>query len=132
MQTKQQMRADFALSQIQEIMKKNNNAVPDKLSTKIVGMPNMILSNGLGQSLAFLLSKKSDEEKTIFDILKNYLTEPKYVKTKQEIAPGNDFDFLKSMVDSNFGQEDYLYCQEEVLRMLEWLKRYARAFSDKK
>ena len=44
---------------------------------------------------------------------------------KQDDAQ-SDYDFLKKF--NEVSQNDYIKMQDEVLRMLEWLKRYARAF----
>lgn len=126
-QTKQQKRAEFALKSVQKIMDKNNQCVPEKLATKIVGMPNMILSNGFGQTLAFLLSKKGNETETeeeiIFHILKNWF------QTDSSLAANamTEMAFLESIIALPCNK--YIEAQNEALRMLEWLKRYARAFS---
>lgn len=127
MQTKQQERAKFALEQLES--EARNGGIDKDLSTFIVGMPNMILSNGLGQSLAFLLSKrgKKDEWKYIFvfNVIKEYLTK----NYKMFKGYSDDFSFLSKF--NTISQGDYLKIQDEVLRMLEWLKRYARAFERK-
>lgn len=122
--TKQQERAEFALKALEDF----KTGVPENYATFIVGMPNMILSNGLGQSLAFLKAKSSKpERKFVFNVLKNYLQ-----KEYQKDFPINidDFSFLKKL--NEVEQNDYIKMQEEVLRMLEWLKRYARAFEAEK
>lgn len=119
--TKQQKRADFALSQLKAKVSKNE--ITKELANFIVGMPNMILSNGLGQSLAFLKAKSSKKEREfVFNVIKTYLqNEYKNIFTQQD-----NFEFLAKLND--ISQIEYIKMQEEVLRMLEWLKRYARAF----
>ena len=89
----------------------------------------MILSNGLGQTLAFLKAKssKKEERKFVFNVLKKYLC-TEYKDTFQ--IDMDDFLFLKQI--NNISQAEYIKMQEEVLRMLEWLKRYARAFEKEK
>ncbi len=119
-QTKQQKRAEFAL---RELSQYKNTGVPSGHATFIVGMPNMILSNGLGQTLAFLKAKSSKEERDfVFNVLKKYI--------QQEFSTfsntNDDFSFLEKL--NSISQSEYIKIQEEVLRMLEWLKRYARAF----
>lgn len=134
-QTKQQKRAAFALGEIEEL--RRGNSVNADVATFIVGTPNMILSNGLGQTLAFLLSKESDKDKQeekdkkykyVFDILKRYICQEN--SSQFGNADENNFEFLKKFY--SVSQSDYLTMQQECLRMLEWLKRYARAFSEKK
>lgn len=125
-QTKQQRRAKFALESLQDKVKRDN--VEKKLATFIVGMPNMILSNGLGQSLAFLKAKGKGEHNFVFNVIKKYLCknyEDVFGKPVQDNFQ-DDFNFLKKFTE--ISQGDYIKMQDETLRMLEWLKRYARAF----
>ncbi len=120
-QTKQQKRAEFALNALNEF---KITGVPSETATFIVGMPNMILSNGLGQSLAFLKAKSSKKERNfVFNVLKKYLCEEYSSEFSKE---PDDYSFLKKL--NELDQAQYIKMQEEVLRMLEWLKRYARAF----
>ena len=108
----------------------NINLLKKEYSQFIVGMPNMILSNGLGQTLAFLKAKSSKEERNfVFSVLKKYLLE-EYKSDFTNVQ--DDFSFLEKI--NSISQSKYIKMQEEVLRMLEWLKRYARAFeqADKK
>lgn len=120
-QTKQQKRAEFALNALNEF---KITGLPSETATFIVGMPNMILSNGLGQSLAFLKAKSSKKERNfVFNVLKKYLCEEYSSEFSKE---PDDYSFLKKL--NELDQAQYIKMQEEVLRMLEWLKRYARAF----
>lgn len=127
-QTKQQKRAKFALEELTKIME--NGKVNHKLAQFIVGMPNMILSNGIAQTFAFLLSKKSkkgDEKKygQTFDIMKNWL-ESSDGKSKLFPKSNSEIDFLNKF--NKISAKDYIDTQDECLRLVEWLKRYARAF----
>lgn len=127
METKQQQRAAFALKALEKF---KEIGVKKDYSQFIVGMPNMILSNGLGQTLAFLKAKSSKEERNfVFSVLKKYLLE-EYKSDFTNVQ--DDFSFLEKI--NSISQSKYIKMQEEVLRMLEWLKRYARAFeqADKK
>jgi len=127
-QTKQQKRAKFALDELKDKVEKNQ--VDSKLATFIVGMPNMILSNGIGQSMAFLMAKakKKPEREFVFYTIKKYLCQ-NYRSIFGEFKKDdmqNDYEFLKKF--NEVSQDDYIKMQDEVLHMLEWLKRYARAF----
>lgn len=124
-QTKQQRRAKFALK---SLLKDKGDNVEKKLATFIVGMPNMILSNGLGQSLAFLKAKGKGEHNFVFNVIKEYLCKNYEVVFGKPVQDNfqDDFDFLKKFTE--ISQGDYIKMQDETLRMLEWLKRYARAF----
>ena len=126
MKTRQQVRAAFAMKALEAKVSKNE--ITKELANFIVGMPNMILSNGLGQTMAFLLAKSSKpERKFVFYTIKKYLCQTYsgvFEQYKEDDANDN-FSFLKKF---NEDQSNYIKMQNEVLRMLEWLKRYARAF----
>lgn len=121
--TKEQQRSAFALEKIREF---GVNGVPKEDANFIVGTPTMILTNGIAQTMAFLLSKQKQDsvvkEIKVFRILKAWLS--------QEIEAlsdnGNDQQFLARF--AALEQNDYLRAQQESLALLQWLKRYARAF----
>lgn len=122
MENIQQKRAKFAIEQLEKI---SSNQVIDKdTATFIVGTPNMILSNGIGQTLAFLLAK-TDKEKKVYRILKNWICK-KYANLG--FTDKSDMDFIKTFC--TLKQDKYLEIQRECLRLCEWLKRYARAFQE--
>lgn len=122
MENIQQERAKFAIEQLEKI---SINQVIDKdTATFIVGTPNMILSNGIGQTLAFLLAK-TDKEKKVYRILKNWICK-KYANLG--FTDKSDMDFIKTFC--TLKQDKYLEIQRECLRLCEWLKRYARAFQE--
>ncbi|MDR1912833.1 MAG: type III-B CRISPR module-associated protein Cmr5 [Helicobacteraceae bacterium] len=121
MQTQQQKRAEFALKEIGKMGK-----IDKETANFYAGAPTLILTNGLGQTMAFLLTKTS-REKTLFVILKEWLTADKNPlcdhKNKREAEFLQAFNILPI--------DKYLAAQTEALRLLEWLKRYAKAFSEK-
>lgn len=122
MENIQQERAKFAIDQLEKI---SSNQVIDKdTATFIVGMPNMILSNGIGQTMAFLLAK-TDKEKKVYRILKNWICK-KYANLG--FTDKSDMDFIKTFC--TLKQDKYLEIQRECLHLCEWLKRYARAFQE--
>lgn len=122
MENIQQERAKFAIEQLEKI---SSNQVIDKdIATFIVGMPNMILSNGIGQTMAFLLAK-TDKEKKVYRILKNWICK-KYANLG--FTDKSDMDFIKTFC--TLKQDKYLEIQRECLHLCEWLKRYARAFQE--
>ncbi|MDR2143169.1 MAG: type III-B CRISPR module-associated protein Cmr5 [Treponema sp.] len=127
MQTKQQQRAQFALENIG-----SSGTVDKETANFIVGTPTMILTNGIGQTLAFLLSKKDKDkkrgkEKMVFELIKKWLC--KTMNTEFGTPP-SDIDFIRKF--NGLSQQKYLEAQHETLKLLEWLKRYARAFQEEK
>ena len=115
--TKEQQRSAFALKRITDF----GQAVDKDDASFIVGTPNMILTNGIGQTMAFLLSKGKDKHILVFKILKDWLTQEIDV-----LKNADNRQFLNQF--ANLGQNDYLRAQQEALALLQWLKRYARAF----
>lgn len=120
MNTKQQKRAEFALSALERF----KGTVPKEYAQFIVGVPTMILTNGLGQTLAFLKAKseKKSERKFVYETMRTYLKK-EYTHFS---SCSDDVEFLKKL--NSVPQGAYIQMQREVLLMLEWLKRYARAF----
>ena len=109
MENIQQERAKFAIEQLEKI---SSNQVIDKdTATFIVGMPNMILSNGIGQTMAFLLAK-TDKEKKVYRILKNWICK-KYANLG--FTDKSDMDFIKTFC--TLKQDKYLEIQRECLRL---------------
>ncbi|MDR0407644.1 MAG: type III-B CRISPR module-associated protein Cmr5 [Campylobacteraceae bacterium] len=120
-QTKQQQRAEFALKAISE-----TGEISEEIANFYAGAPTMILTNGLGQTMAFLLSKK-EKEKRLFKIIKKWLTTEK--NPLRELKDKSDIEFLQAF--NVLLILDYIKAQTEALRLLEWLKRYAKAFEKK-
>lgn len=116
--TKEQQRSAFALQRINDF----GANVPTDAANFIVGTPTMILTNGIAQAMAFLVAKGDTRTLGVFSILKDWLA--------QEIPAlaqnANDRQFLAQF--ANLEQNDYLRAQQEALALLQWLKRYARAF----
>ncbi|MDD3293992.1 MAG: type III-B CRISPR module-associated protein Cmr5 [Geobacteraceae bacterium] len=120
MATKEQQRSAFALQRIQDF---GRNGVPKTDANFIIGVPNMILANGIAQTMAFFLSKQEERFTRVFAILRDWLS--------QEIAGLPNADNRRFLGQfSTLGQSDYLRAQDEALALLQWLKRYARAFEE--
>lgn len=118
MQTKEQKRSAFALEQVELLF---GLPVEKDVANFVVGVPTMVLANGLGQTLAFLLSKKKDQHEKTFQVIKEWL--------EQEIPAlkaASEIGFLKQFTELD--QKKYLLAQQEALVLLQWLKRYVRAF----
>lgn len=124
--SKEQQRSDYALKQLRNFMNGDSPHVPKEIATFIVGTPTMILQNGLGQTMAFLLAK-CDGVPDLDN--KHYFTFKAIAGWSHVInrtVPNDHMKFFQSV--SNLNQNEYLTLQEEALKMLQWLKRYAKAF----
>jgi len=117
-----QQRSAFALEQVGQPKGDRNS-----FGKLVSGLPAMILQNGFGQTLAFLLAKgtgdgkikEGDKHIEAFDIMQSWLVERGILKA------ANRRSTLKTV--SEISQADYLHAQEEALALLEWVKRYANA-----
>lgn len=122
-----QKRAAFCLEQLAGI----DDKCRDDFKSFSAGLPSLILQNGFGQALAFLVAKGKDKADgkhlTAFRIISLWLADNniKILMNKNNIAPAGRRDILLEI--SRLEQTKYLRAQQETLAMLEWLKRYANA-----
>lgn len=120
MQTKEQKRSRFALEMIDREF--SGGVVDTDSANFIVGVPTMVLTNGIGQTLAFLLSnRKKEKQFRVFRIIRTWLE-----KEIPELKADAELLFLQKF--SSLEQGKYIVAQQEALAMLQWLKRYARSF----
>lgn len=129
-----QKRAAYALEKVKAYLY-SLKSEKDKKEFKsfVAGLPAMILQNGFGLTMAFLLSKQKDSEKTkqkvAFDQIKEWVVECSEITKnyfKDTNARSNDKDFLLHI--NKLDQIQYRTIQQEALNLLEWIKRYAAAF----
>ncbi|MFQ3620260.1 MAG: type III-B CRISPR module-associated protein Cmr5 [Spirochaetales bacterium] len=135
MKSLSQKRADFTLEKVKSYLNTISQKDSKEFKSFVAGIPAMILQNGLGLTLAFLLSKQETGKKTkhkeAFDEIKEWLTlksdltRPIF-NSNTSLKNYTEADFLKFL--NNLDQKDYRIVQQEVLSLLEWIKRYAAAF----
>lgn len=111
----------------------------DKYKSYVKKIPSMILSNGLGQTLAFIAAKrkkeKRDKDKVIrpgdknnpknaYDLIYKQISD--YIRNdvtaRIEIPPDNS-ELVKWVI--SLDSYNYRYVTEEILAFLNWLKRFA-------
>lgn len=117
-----QKRSEFALLKVLNVDK----SLTPKFDKLVLGLPAMILQNGLGQTLAFLLAKATKESKL-------HTGDHHYIAYKIIADWSKDQGILKDisspanciMEISQMPQSEYLHMQEETLALLEWVRRYA-------
>jgi CRISPR-associated protein Cmr5 len=118
MQTQSQKRAKFALEKVTAITEKK-----DEFVSLANGATTMILQNGLGQALAFWMTKsKNSHFRKLLDIVEEWNRE-KFCFLK---GANGDREFIEKLEEST--QQQYLLVQRETLALLEWVKRFAVAF----
>ncbi len=120
MRTMGQKRAEFALEKALQ----HRNI--DKFKSFSAGAPTMILKNGFGQALAFWVAKGHEEHIAMFNIVKEWLSYDNDDDIHNRFAQNHEQTaFLQEI--SQMQQQQYLTCQTETLKLLEWVKRYANA-----
>ncbi|MDV3104837.1 type III-B CRISPR module-associated protein Cmr5 [Thermococcus waiotapuensis] len=136
----EQERAEFAYGKISEV-KGESSDVQKKYSSYVRSAPVLILTNGLGQALAFYLSRLENlkdvdyrsispkgfekAEKKAYAYLYKHIAE--WLAEKRNLTKGNDP--LRYYMKSN-GIEAMILT-DEAIALLNWLKRFAEAMLEK-
>jgi CRISPR-associated protein Cmr5 len=114
--TFEQDRAKFALEAVTKIDKEK-----DKYETLIKQLPAMVLNNGLGQTMAYLLAKDGGEHKEpswhLYSCLEKWIA-------GQGIFPAGDL--IGSLMRSD--RNKYMHAQHEILKLLTWMVKFADAY----
>lgn len=133
-----QQRAAFALCKIQGFSDPARNPSkerkPEKMSTHLHKTPIRILSNGLGQALAFLLSDNEGKISTdrkeagqLYDWLGDWLCGTADENRPSRVYP--EGDLIAQLMAGD--RRAYLHAQEEVLLLFDWLTKFADAYMGK-
>lgn len=123
MQTIQQKRAKYALEQVELAI--NEGVDQKEFKAYAANLPSMIHMNGLGQAAAFFKSKGNTHE-TLYQILSNWLCgQVAYANTQ----PYSDYnDLLKGITSKDM--HHYQVAQAEAQALMDWVKKFAKAFMD--
>ncbi|WP_022853914.1 type III-B CRISPR module-associated protein Cmr5 [Thermodesulfatator atlanticus] len=133
--TKGQERASFAYQKVRAAIEALGTGSTKEFSSFVAGLPAMIMQNGLGHTLCFLLAKAADQKngrykKTgkeakhwlAFEALASWLHKQNMLTFDPE-APASTIEKI-----SEKSALEYLALQEEALRFLEWLKVMSKMF----
>lgn len=115
-------RAEFAYKCVEDATKKSDDKKKKEYRSYVRKIPTMILTNGLGQTIAFVKAKSEDGN--AYELLYKQLTD--YLKsdsTTRINMPNNENDLLNWIVSCN--RHNYRYITQEILAFLNWLKRFA-------
>lgn len=134
MQTIQQQRAAHALKAVEAVndrikaIAEGNDRDKIKASeykSYASGFPAMIQMNGLGQAAAFYRSKGAGKDSkaqaylTLYNTLSNWLREPGQPYQRHD-------DLLRGITHENM--QTYMLAQAEALALLDWVKKFAKAY----
>jgi CRISPR-associated protein Cmr5 len=116
--TIEQERAKFALGFVNDKTKDKDR---EDYKTLIKRLPAMVLNNGIGQALAFLLAKaETDQNKPsykLFGALKEWLR-------TQNVYTGDDL--MDALTKGTRAQ--YMQARHETLKLLTWMTKFADAY----
>lgn len=124
MQTPQQQRACYALERVQKAIQSRVDS--KEYSSYASGLPAMIRMNGLGQAAAFYRAKGSGKDSKAIAYLSLYRLLSDWL-CKEPLAPFQKHpDLLEGITRSDM--HSYLLAQAEALALLDWVKKFAKAF----
>lgn len=118
-------RAADALEKVQQIKERSDAKAQERYVRYVERLPAMILTNGLGQAMAFLLQvasrEKTEEYRWLYENLQDWLCRP------DDRAP---YKGAESLIDAiiNGERDAYIRAQREALAWLEWHKKLAVGF----
>lgn len=127
-QTLEQKRAKYALEEILKINNETNESFKKKYAPFVRRTPTRILNNGLGQALAFLLSKANKEKaaKRFYDQLQSWICGVEDDSYPMRIYIDNSPNLIQQLMAN--GRREYVLAQTEVLALLDWMKKFADAY----
>ncbi|RMH35738.1 MAG: type III-B CRISPR module-associated protein Cmr5 [Acidobacteria bacterium] len=120
-QTLEQKRAQRAWNDIQSVVNRSDE-FKKKYGSLARRVPMLVLTNGLGQTLAFLRAKGKNDQSDEHNVLFNHLS----AWTMSQVAPNvSDQNLLNWVLKSD--STAYRRATAEALAYLVWLKRFAEA-----
>ena len=123
-QTLGQKRAKYAL----DVISRAEDNGGEDYGRHVRKLPAMILNNGLGQALAFLLAddegKKQKASWQLYNDLQAWLC-----KVENPRCIYKNSELIKSLMDND--RSKYLQAQDEALKLLVWMTKFADAYLPK-
>ncbi len=126
MQTIQQQRAQYALEKVETA--KADGISQKEFKSYAASFPAMIRMNGLGQAAAFYRSKgaesgpKGKAYLELYELLSGWM--------KKDGRPYADCDLLAGITSKD--AHIYRVAQAEALLLLDWVKKFAKAYMEDK
>jgi CRISPR-associated protein Cmr5 len=116
-QTIEQKRAKAAWDDVLAV--KKEDSFKREYLALVRSAPADVLTNGLGQTLAFLKAKGKGEHKALSDHLSQWVC--------PQMGWAQNDDLLRKLTEPDAGSDVYRQATAEVLAYLVWLKRFAEA-----
>jgi len=124
----EQKRAASALKVVRDIEKEEYNG---KFRSYVERLPASIVMNGLGQAMTSELAAagRSEEGKSDGKAHKRLFDEIQRWLIKERKIFSDESDLISAIVNGT--QDQYVIAQAEVLKYLEWIKKFSQAFLKK-
>jgi len=127
MQTIQQHRARYALERVEHARANLQPEKQESFKARAAELPAMIQMNGLGQAAAFYRMKGNEHaHRALYDILSGWLCRAANEHTPEAGIYGEYDDLITGITTAS--QADYRVAQAEALALMDWVKRFAKAF----
>ena len=120
-------RAAFVVEKLIAFSKSAGEGKTDNsaICSTIAGFPALIMTNGLGQSLAFLIKKsRKDNRGDVYGLTVETIVEWLNRQGMLKSRPGNYADLLTEL--TTIEMDRYLASQMETLKLIDALKIYSR------
>ncbi len=131
-QTLEQRVAKYALDVIEKHRHAGASDVARRYATLVRSVPSMVMQNGLGQTLAYLLAdaegKPDKPSKQLYQELQEWLLGNPSEERPQRVYRTGD-DLITALMDGS--RYDYQRAQEAVLALLGWMRKFADAYLPK-
>jgi len=135
-QALEQKRAKYALDAVTKAKENDGEKKGEGYGRHVRKLPAMILNNGLGQALAFLLAdaegKKEKASWRLYEDLQTWLYGADDEDKPRRVYPAQD-GLQSPLIDSLMSNDrsQYLQAQDEALKLLVWMKKFADAYLPK-
>lgn len=98
-----------------------------KFESYVQKVPAFILTNGLGNTMAFLTTKNDEQWKNVKEVVANWLWRVEGPVKSRFQRPPSFVDILDKLKDDDFEDIEYRAVMVEVLALFNWLRRFAKA-----
>ncbi len=111
----------------------SGNGISDKTKAKkfeayVQKVPAFIMTNGLGNTLAYLTTQTDEQWKAVQKVLCEWLKQvDNPLKERLESKDGELENVLEIMKGDNFHDREYRAVTVEILALFNWLRRFAKA-----
>jgi len=136
--TLDQLRADYALQKIRRWLDESGKVIQTKHAEEYARFvrraPSMVLTNGLLQTLAFLLAKAGDEAQAssqqLYKDLSDWLLGPKTEERPERVyTDGSEKELIRAIMKGT--RAHYIQARIAALGLLTWMAKFAEAFLPK-